>query len=491
MLEILKAILKTGSGTIVTIILGVLSTKTLAVVIGSSGVGLYSLISQTLATAVIAGTIGGQTAFVQGLASKQGADKDKYLTTVFWIFAFGAIVIALCFILFSPLIAQFVFASGDKKIINLVRWMSLPVILTIIYSYLVSLLNGFRAIGRLVIGQVIVSVVTVLLVYPVSKLIIGGHEIAFIAMISTSTLSGIIFCFIVAHKEKWLSPLTANFLPKLDKEATSYFYYIARTTLLTGLITAGTILVIRTIIVKQGGLSSAGIFDVAWMLSMTYVMLLLSSFGTYYLPTLSGINDVPTRKNLIQNLFKISVLLVIPLIIAIIVLKPLVITLLYTHEFASSLRIIRWMLIGDYFKISSWVLAMPMLAYKDMKSFFWTELLISIKFLILSYVAVFYYNDMQLIGVAFLIIYALYFVFTIYYAYKKYSVVLNRNIINHWILGLLLIVIASWQTWNETQVNWISAPFWIIVSIGFSGIILSERQKGKLVKMIYKRENKI
>ncbi len=489
MREIIKAIFKTGSSSIINIILGVISSKIIAVVLGSSGIGLYSLINQTLVTATTAGTLGGQTALVQGLASKTGAEKDKYLTTVFWIFVCGATIISLGFLIFSPLIAKTIFASNDGKTITLVRWMTIPAILTIIYSYLISLLNGFRAIGRLAIGQVILSTVTVILVYPVSKLVSSGYIIAFILMISASTMGGIIFCLTVAHKEKWLNPLILNFKPKFDKGAVKHFYHIASTTLITGLITTGILLIIRTMIIRHGGLSSAGIFSVAWGLSMMYVMLVLGSFGTYYLPTLSGINDIPSRNTLVQNLFRITLLLTIPLIITIIVLKSLAVTILYTYEFMPSLKIMQWMLMGDYFKVSSWVLAMPMLAYRDMKVFFWTELLWYLGLLILSYIGIFYYNDLQFIGVAFLILYIFYFVYTLFYAHSKHSVILTSSSLVHWILGLLLIIVASLQTWGDTQVNWISAPIWIAVAIGFSWMTLNRDEKSKLIKMIYKRKD--
>ncbi|MFZ2497818.1 oligosaccharide flippase family protein [Methanosarcina sp.] len=486
MREIIKAIFKTGSGSIINIILGLLSTKVLALVLGSSGVGLYSLINQTLVTATSAGTIGGQTALVHGLASKHGAERDKYLTTVFWIFSYGAIAVALGFLLFSPLIAKTVFASSDEKTISLVRWMTLPIILTIIYSYFINLLNGFRAIGRLAIAQVIVSFLTALFAYPISKLVSSGYIIAFIVMISASTLGGILFSVTVAYKEKWLNPLIINFIPKFDREAVNHFSFITRTTFITGLIATGTLLIIRTMIIRYGGFSSAGIFDVAWILSMTYVALLLGSFGTYYLPTLSGTNDTSSRVTLIQDTFKISLLIIIPLIITIIVLKSLLITILYTYEFMPSLKIIRWMLIGDYFKVSSWVLAIPMLAYGDMKCLFWTDLLFYIGFLTLSCTVMFYYNDIQFIGIAFLISYVFYFVYTIYYVRNKHKGILSSNILVHWILGLLLICIISWQTWSDIQVNWISAPFWMVIAIGFSWSRLTGKEQTMLINMIKK-----
>lgn len=486
MREIIKAILKTGSSSLISIIFGVISTKVLAVVTGTSGIGLYSLINQTITTATNIGTVGGSTAFVQGLASKQGSEKDDYLVTVFWIFVSGAMVIAFCFLLFSPLIAQSVFSSNDEKTISLVRWTSVPLILAIIYAYLVSLLNGFRAIGRIAIAQIIFSFVNVLLAYPIAKLVNCGYLAAFSWMLSASTLGGILFCLAVAHKEKWLKPLTTNFVPKFDKGALKHFYHIASTTLITGFVTTGTILIIRAMIIKYGGYPSAGIFDVAWMLSMTYVMLLLNSFGTYYLPTLCGEKSILTRNTLMQDLFRVALLLIVPLIITVIVLKTLVITILYTHEFSPSLKIIRWMVLGDYFKASSWVLAMPMLAFCDMKPFFWTEILWSAGFLILSYIGIFYFNDLQFVGVAFLFMYVLYFIYTIYYSYSKHNFVLTYNVILHWISGFFLILFISWQTWDNTQVNWISALFWIAVAFVFSLANLTNGEKSLIINTFRK-----
>lgn len=487
MYNLLKAIFKTGSGSIINIILGMISTKIMAIFLGPNGLGLISLIRQTLSTVTIAGTMGGQTALVQGLASKEGNEKDNYLLTVFWIFMIGAIIISLGLLLFTPWIAKTIFAADDAQTISLVRWMVLPVVLMIIYSYLTSVLNGFHAIGRLAIGQVIVSIVTVLLVYPISKLISNGNMIAFIWMISVSTMGGGIFYLLIVYKERWLNPLIVNFKPQFDKKALKHFWYVASTTLVTGLITTGTLLLIRVMIVRIGGLDGAGIFDVAWTLSMTYVMLLLGSFGTYYLPALSGEKNGFARITLIQNLLKLSILLIVPLIITIIVLKPLVIQILYSNKFTPSLEIIRWMLIGDYFKVTSWVLAMPVLAYANMKVFFWTELLWNTGFLVLSSLAIVYYKDMQGIGIAFIIMYFFILVYYLYYVSSKHQFPITKNLLWTWFLGLVLIILASWQTWSIVDINWISALFWIVVAIGFSWTVLEKDEKSKLIKMICKR----
>jgi hypothetical protein len=144
------------------------------------------------------------------------------------------------------------------------------------------------------------------------------------------------------------------------------------------------------------------------------------------------------------------------------------------------------MLIGDYFKVGVWILGMPMIAYGDMKGFFWTESLWNLGLLIMSYIGIFYYNDVQMIGIAFLILYAISFMYFIFYVYTKHSVVLTNNSLVHWILGLILIVSATLQTWGDIQVNWLTAPIWIAFSIGFSWMTLKKEEKSKLIGLIHK-----
>src|SRR3954454_4308119 len=102
MREILKAVLKTGSGTVGFLLFGVLATKIMAVILGPSGIGLYSLLRQTVEFSKGLGTLGGETALVQGLASRKGETQDNYLVTAFWVFVLGALLTVTIMLSFAP-----------------------------------------------------------------------------------------------------------------------------------------------------------------------------------------------------------------------------------------------------------------------------------------------------------------------------------------------------------------------------------------------------
>src|SRR3954470_8059329 len=108
MREILKAVLKTGSGTVGFLLFGVLATKIMAVILGPSGIGLFSLLRQTVEFSKGLGSLGGETALVQGLASRKGETQDNYLVTAFWVFASGTLLTVTVLLGFAPWLASWV-----------------------------------------------------------------------------------------------------------------------------------------------------------------------------------------------------------------------------------------------------------------------------------------------------------------------------------------------------------------------------------------------
>lgn len=488
MRELLRAALKTGSGSIGSLLLRVVAMKIMAVVLGPSGVGLYSLLRQIRDFSSNLGVVGGNTAMVQGLASRKDKQRDQYLITTFWIFAFGALLTLIVLLAFAPWIAQWVLGRSDSQAVSLVRWLALPVLINVAALYISGVLNGFRAIGRLALLQVFASITSALLAYPVSRLVEGGYPVAFIFLMSISQAVSAGLGFWVALREGWLAPLVSSLRVRFYPDSLRHFFSIAGTTLITSSATVGAALAVRALIVHYSGLYAVGIFDVAWTLSMTYIMIVLSSFGTYYLPTLSGVSDPVERTLLMQRVLRFATLLMVPLVTGVIVLKPLVIELLYSEEFTPALEIIQWMLIGDYFKVAAWVVGMPMLAYANMRVFFWTELLWNGGFFIFAALALFIFGSMQGIGVGFLLMYIFYLSFYLYYARARYHFRMTRAIGVAWLAGLAVVAGASWYTWSDSTIDWVAAFTWITVAVVLSLLSLSSSERGEVFGVLLKRK---
>ena len=483
MRSLIIGVIKAGSGAVANLLLGVISIKIMAVMLGPSGTGLLSLIRQVVVTLASLG-MGSQTALIQGVANKEGIERDSYISTTFWLFVLGVSFSVLLIELFATEIAVFTFGKSDASLVLLIRWIALPVFLLYAYVYLKSILNGFRAIGRLALVEMLGPVATLMLVYPVCISVGEGYALAFVWMISAAQLLMLAASFLILYKNGWLSALFVHTEKMIDRAAFHYFFTIAGTTLLTGMIGTGTLLAVRTMIARNGGLYQVGLFDLAWSLSGSYVMLLLTSFGTYYTPTLSQTVGNIERAALVRRVVRLSTLLMIPMIVIVVVFKPLLVRFLYSSEYVTSLEMVRWMLIGDYLKITGWVLAIPVIVNANMKIYFWTEAFWNIGFLALSALAILYFGDMQWIGIAFVVLYFTYVVYYLQYVRRVYELQIARDLLLPWLIGFIVVIMASIQNWNSTTVDWISSLLWVIGSMGLVISFLKESERKMILNKL-------
>lgn len=476
MRTLITGIFKTGVGVVANLLIGVISIKIMAVMLGPSGTGFFSLIRQAVIT-MSSVAAGGQTALVQGVASKEGIAQVNYVRSTFWLFIIGGSLSVILLELFAGNISLVIFGQTDASQILLVRWLALPIFLTFIYIYLKSVLNGYRAIGRLAIVEIIGPLTTLLFVYPACINVSQGYVLSFVWLISAAQILMIVACYRILKSNKWLPSLFAKNKILVEIEDFRYFINITKVTFLTAIISTGSIFAVRAIVANQGGLDQAGFFDLAWTLSGSYVMLILASFGTYYMPTLTQTVGNENRCKLIRQVLKLATLIMIPLIIFVISFKPLLITTLYSVEYITSLKQVRWMLIGDYLKITSWILAIPVIVNSDMKIYFWTEVAWCFGFVILSAISIFYFNSLEGIGVAFIILYLMLVIYYQRYVSKVYGLKLSGELILPWLIGFLFVIIASIHKWNETSVNWLPSVLWIFGSILMSILLLSKKDK--------------
>ncbi len=486
MRRLLKAVLKTGSGTAGLLVFGIVATKIMALVLGPAGIGILSLLRQIRQMALTLGTISGSTALVQGIASRHGSNRDAYIQTVFCIFLISGIFSCLGIVFYAAEIATLVLDRDDAEAVSLIRWLALPVFLNVLLVFFSGLLNGYRAIGRLAIVGVVGAFFLALIAYPAAKSVENGDLLAFVWMMTGSVAAALFAAIYFLWRGGWLVIKLKNTVHGLKLTAAQHFFSVAGTMLIANIAMTGALLAARAMITHKLGLSSAGIFDVAWTLSMMYVTIITQSFGAYYLPTLSGVSDSSERLHLIGRVFRLALLLVTPVVVAVVVLKPLVINLLYSPDFMPSLETIRWMLIGDYFKVMGWVLAFTILAFTDMRTFFWSEVMFAVFLLVGAYVSVMQWGIVEGVGTTFTALYAVYFLFTLIYCKIRHGFMLSRSMMWNFLVGLALVLVASFYNWDVVDVNYFTSVAWIAAACLVSWLSLGCSEKKAIIFMLHK-----
>ena len=269
-----------------------------------------------------------------------------------------------------------------------------------------------------------------------------------------------------------------------SSEAAKQFFCISGTTVFLGLLNTWVFLVIRAEISEIKKFEGVGFFDAAWRLSMMYVLLILGSFGTYYLPRLSAYKSKDDRNKLISQVYQLTNILIVPIVIVVISFKPLVIEMLYSPAYLPTLEIMRWMLIGDYFKVTAWVVSMPALAYADMKVYFFSETLWNLGFLGFTLYSLKVVEQLQWIGVGFLLMYVVYMIFYHFYTYYKYAFVVRPSLIVRWLSGLAIIMGVSYITWNDLQTRWLLGIILAFLSLIYTLLIINSDQRAKLIHYV-------
>ena len=477
MRELALAVLQTGGASLLTLGFAVVATKIFAVILGPAGIGFISLVGQTYQAALMLGTLNGQTAMAQGIASREEAAQAGYRSTVFWILLLSGGAVALTFLLFPSGIALFVMGREDGERVQVIRWLSLGVLAGGVSTYLSGVLAGHRAIGRLTLLQIVGAAVAAALAYPVALLLRGGHLAALALQIAVPALATSALGLVFVGRGGWLPKPFRHAGLRFDAGAAGGFLRLAATMLFLGGVATAVPLALRAIVVRRFALPGAGLFDVAWTISMNYVLLALASFTTYYVPSLSRLNEPHERQALIHRVLRLTIFLMVPLVVTTTVLKPVVVRVLYTSAFVPALDIIRWMLIGDYFRVTDWVFALTMIAYADVKTLIWTELVWGTLQVGGAAFAILSLNAFQGVGANFLFVHGTYLVFILAYVTSRRHFVLDHSTARTWLIGLGLILAASAHTWSDVEVHPMPAAAYIAAAMGFAWTTLTPAER--------------
>ncbi|EMG7868111.1 hypothetical protein V5L16_004641, partial [Enterobacter hormaechei] len=131
---------------------------------------------------------------------------------------------------------------------------------------------------------------------------------------------------------------------------------------------------IRIILVEFCGLQQTGEWQAVWKISEAYLAVITLALATYYLPTISALNNKTKIKAEINSCAKVLLPFVIVSCAVIFMLKDYIISVLFTEEFSSARELFAVQLIGDFLKVFAWLYSYVLLAKKLTKVFITIEI---------------------------------------------------------------------------------------------------------------------
>jgi hypothetical protein len=226
------------------------------------------------------------------------------------------------------------------------------------------------------------------------------------------------------------------------------FFAISGAVLLSGAVSSWALVAVRAGILKAQGLATAGEFDAAWAISMNQAGLVLASLQTYYLPALAGAADPAERAAHLTRVLTIAVLAAAFMIVAAAAAKPFLLQTLYSDAFTGAARYLRWTLIGDYFKVTSWILSIPLLAAADMRSFLIADLGACLSFAGGAAWLGRYFTPAEAAAAAFALMYAVHLLLCGTFLWRRGDFRPGVRGLAVWTAGLTLVLSVSAAFWD-------------------------------------------
>lgn len=406
--DLIKVFSFTGLSTLVKLVTSYLTVKVVASIIGPSGITLIGQLQNFIAIITTIGS-GGINNGVVKYVSEYKDDEDelrKYIRNGFKITVYLSFAVGLLLIITSKYLGKWILLSDKFSYIFVVFGICL--LLLSLNNYLLSILNGYKEFKRFVLLNIITSVIG--LIFTVLLVFFYHLKGALIATVSYQSVV-LFFTIFFLRKSPWFQSkiLWGKWDWGIVKQYLSYS--------LMALVSAATVpvsqLLVRGFLIKKYSMDSAGYWEGMNRISALYLMFITASFSVYYLPRLSEIKEKHLLKQEIFGVYKIVTPIIGGSLFLIFTLKDFLITFLFSKEFYPMIEFFLWQLIGDFFKIMSWILAFVMVAKSMIRLYIITEIVFSVLFVTLSFLFIDYFG---IVGVtkAYCLNYFLYFLAMIF-----------------------------------------------------------------------------
>ncbi|MFC0180447.1 lipid III flippase WzxE [Thorsellia kenyensis] len=437
-----KASVITGASILIKILIGLVVAKLMAIEFGPEGIGLtgnYRQLLTVLGVLAGAGIFNGVTKYIAEYDKVNDIFARKRLIgTASSFVLFFSCTLALVFLCYAPQISLFLFF--DKGYANIIRILAVLQFSIAYNNLILAILKGYR--DALSNGlSIIIGAILALIGFLVLQIYadFNGALIGLALLPATALLPSLFFIkkhhglsiaiFIPAwdsliaknlSKFTVMTLITAVTMPLayylLRGHIAAYYGYTSQSIFLKILhqLTAKptelyeVLQAFQTPLVKNIALFQVGIWQAMSMISDAYLQFITAAFTVYLLPTLSRIDD---DKKLIKTVFYylLLILLLVSCLSGIVwLLKDFVIWLLFSKDFNSMRSLFTWQLIGDVFKVASYVVGFLIISKAKLGYYLLAELSQFILLITLSYVAI---NKLGVEGasIAYMLTYMTYF----------------------------------------------------------------------------------
>ena len=433
-----------------TILLGMVRTKLVAILLGPAGVGLISLFNSTLTLLANATNLGLAMSAVRNLSEAYergyrqsllhaigslrqwtlltalvGTLAGAVLSTQLSRFAFGDEHHRLSFILLSPIVGLTALTASETAILKATRQL--------------------RSLARLSIRQLLLSL---LLSVPLYYFFRQAAIVPSLLVVAVGQM-----LLTVSHSFRqypprwtWCRQLLAG---------GSGMVRLGLSFVLAGILGSGADLLVRSFLNTQASIEVVGLFNAGYMLTMAYASTIFTAMETDYFPRLSAVAHRQfTTNHTVNRQAEVSLLLVAPVLVAFLIGLPVLLPLLYSGQFLPVLGMVQVMVLAIYLRALYLPVEYLSLAKGDARSYLFLEAVYDLLLVGLIIVG-FRWNGLLGTGIGITLASLINLTIVLVYTRRKYNFRLSGSVVRYALMQapilaaayLLTLTATSWTYW--------------------------------------------
>lgn len=364
--RILAATSIVGGATAITIVIGMVRMKLIALTIGPAGIGLMGVLASIMAVGATIGGMGLGTSGVRQIAAS--AATRAAARHALWLATWPmALVAGLALWIARDDIARFVTGNSDDALA--VGLTGIGVILTIAAVSQIAVIQGYRRIGDLARARIFGAILSLLIGVPA---VVYGGPLGIVVAVIAIPLGNVLAALPFRPKTE----AAGGGAPEALRDQWRPLFTVGAVVMVSSSLGALSLVFIRAVIIDREGLQAAGLYQAAYAISAMNVSLVLSAMAADYFPRLSAIEgDREAANRLVNQQLRAAILLGAPILAALVALAPLVLQLFYSSAFAPASAMLRWQVAGELLKFPGWALGFLLVARRDTGRFLVTETL--------------------------------------------------------------------------------------------------------------------
>ena len=363
----------------VNFLLGLISIKIISIYLGASGMAFLGNFRNFTSIVKSVSTVGINNSIIKLFVENKDDKKELNIifSTFFWIFLVISIILAILGILLSNNISEYLFQSNSFAIP--IQLFSIFQPLIVINVFWLAIFNGLGSFQKIVIIQIISNVLIFCLTI---FLIVNQNVFGALLSIAFSELIMLLVTYFFVRQD--FSFFTFDLKKVIANKYIDVIKKFAIMGLLSGILVPLVSILIRNEIIKTNGINEAGVWDATIRISAYYMMFFSSGLTLYYLPKLASLKtDFEFRKELISY-FKMFVPFFIFLMIVVYLCKSYIIKFIFTSEFQSVDSLLKWQLLGDFFKILTLAFGYQIVVKTMMKLYVFGEIFYNVIYYFLT-----------------------------------------------------------------------------------------------------------